>query len=341
MVLKEVFLIKNDVKIFHYSEHPGKDETHFILSSGFFSAIKSFTLEMRDSKIDFFASENEYFIFDRIEEHDTDIVCIFNNSIEQTVARIIMTGILEILGQAKVLSIPQGKNITGTEHKKLTKDIRHLANSVISPEYQSQAAKSIFDENKQIKFLGLYDVRKDKTYFSSQREVDVDEEMLSKTLIKLYRNINKMLGRLGFGNRFEIVQIESFNGFGLIYNFRGVLIVCHTSDQVDGNDLYIIPFKILSISDPLSIEEKYGSLFNETRWIYDFVGNLVPIRGVVADNVDGEVINQSIQSLDSLNEVLQLESYHLVTIYTEQPNISYLQFMKNNTTSENIIDLYY
>lgn len=339
-MLKEVYVLDNGVNIFHYSNDKNVDETHYILSSGFLGAIQSFTEETRSSKIDFFASQDEFFIFDHLGDSDKEIVCIFENSIRHTIGRMVMKHVMNVVLQSPIMEIRGGMIISEGENEQLTDNIEKIANSLISIEYQVENARQIFESSDEITLLLIYDYRRKTVHYQDNDSIDVDDEELYLSLRSLQRYMMKLFKSIYLGTNYRFIVIEGDREVVVISKHSTNLTVCYSRNPDDKEFVFKVPFEIMNFTNFEDYKINSERLDKASQWVFVNEQELIATQGQNPYIGTEDAISDGISAIERVLDVLGIEQYHNITFYPDDEHARIMKIIKRFTLDEVIVEIY-
>ncbi|MHA2030003.1 MAG: hypothetical protein ACXAB7_16995 [Candidatus Kariarchaeaceae archaeon] len=304
-------------------------------------AIQQFAETTRSSSIDFFASKDEIFIYDTLDNSDLILVCIFENKIQQSVAREIIHQIKEQMKYIEIHTLPYGDTLDRRKQINLDKNIEAIAKSLISIDYQVMVAQEIFSEISDLIFLLVYDYQRNKIHFYESLIGTLSEEEKQFTALKsIQRNMMKMIKGLHLGSNFRFIVINGSNYVLSIAKYRTVFNVGYSQNPNTADEILEIPFQIMSLPAYSDYSKNFVYLDLKSRWKLDKNYKLSLDKGQTPYWNANELITKLLQSHMKLLDTLGEESFDEMLIYVDEPGYSYMRVRKKHTLEEYTIDIF-
>ena len=126
-MLKEVFVIEDGINVFHYNTSDDTlSHTDPVRTSGFLSALQSFTRETRSGSINSYSSDSENVIFKKIENTNKQLVAIFSKNTDDKMAEALVNQIDIILSRSNIMFEVNVDLSNTKEGKKIKSQIKKL-----------------------------------------------------------------------------------------------------------------------------------------------------------------------------------------------------------------------
>lgn len=331
----------NGVDIFHYAAHDF-DDSDFVLTSGFFSALQSFSQEVRSAKIDFFASETEIFMFDDFKEKENaTIVVVFDNDIQQSVAREVLKQVKNTIIDSELFNLPESTTLSLNEEKALRARIRDVSLSLISIDFQIKASKELISSNPDISAVLMYNYYNDELYHSYVDDnTSFNEEKQLRALRSISRYIIPLVKEYNVGTNFDLLTIETYDVIMIISKQSTDYTIIISKDPDNPSVIYDLPFKMMSqpgFDFYYSNFKKYNS---NTEYRINDAGKVQYSSGVSWSHHDIDIIVKTIGALNRLLDAFELDQFHEINIYPEEQDMGYIRFTRNFTRQLNNIEFF-
>ncbi|MDH5404075.1 MAG: hypothetical protein OEY49_16375 [Candidatus Heimdallarchaeota archaeon] len=342
IILTEVYLLKEGVNVFHYAKDKNLTTDHAILSSGLFSAIRQFSESTRSSAIDFLASKDEIFIYDIIENTDLIIICIFENNIQQSVAREIIHEIKTQMKKLEVKKLLHGDMLDPKKANRLTKTITDTAKNLLSVEYQVVAAKEIFEEQVDLSYLLLYDYKAEKIHFFESFNVSSENQVRQFDAYKqIQKTFTKLISSQKLGKNFRTIVVIGENFSLSINKYKSVFNVAYSDNNLMSHEILELPFKIMSLPSFTDYEKNFDNLPKRSSWILDRKSKLKTNEGEPPYWDSAENIINALTSIESLIVSFEKDGFDEIKIFIDEPRYKQIIITKNYMLDQKIVEMYY
>jgi len=342
MMLREVYVMHNGVDIFHYSAgNVEDDDEQFMLTSGFFAALQSFSEEVRSSKINLFSSENELFLFDELEKEDTTLVIVCDNTIQQSVAREILRHVKITLDNSVLIDTPSHYRLEEKEERQLREEIHNVAQSLISVEFQVEAAKEIFSKRADIDQVLIYDYNDDKLHVNlvSDKINPVEKDQLL-AIRSFQRNIIPFIKEFQVGTNFDFILIETFEYILLISKHSTIYTIVYALDPEEPAQIRDIPFRMMSRPGYTYYNALYEKMNHNTTFQIDRKQNIKIQDGSIVSLRSEKMIGTFLQYLNKLLSSFEIDSFQDIIIFPSLPAQGYIKFSRNFTRGLRYIEIF-
>ncbi|MHA2501634.1 MAG: hypothetical protein ACXAE3_01995 [Candidatus Kariarchaeaceae archaeon] len=333
-MLMELYYIVAGVDVFHYSKK-NLDADHFILSSGFLTALTNFSQEVRSAQIDFFSSETEIFMFEELGP-DSILVLVFENTIDQQVARQVMRNVIQLMLDAGVMEVPPHLGFDRPIEVKLQKQIEAMSTSLISTEYQVVAAKQVLKKIP-LDYLIIYDYSRDEVFLQHGKYKGLNKDEIFRVLRLLSKVLTPLVKSFNLGKNVSFLAVESYE-YHLVIAKNGVnFTFAMDKDPEDFNYVNNVPFEILSLPGWSQFSEKYQSAVPVASWKIDGDKNVKIHRGEKSIDISPDAVFRAIDTVSRLCESFKLEEFNNFTIYSDEA--AYIKLDQHFTAGYQILSV--
>ncbi|MFV2015998.1 MAG: hypothetical protein ACC656_11245, partial [Candidatus Heimdallarchaeota archaeon] len=203
--MKEVFVIEDGINVFHYVTNNSLNSVDPVLSSGFFSALQSFT-HSRSSEINSYSSESEIVIFKSILNTNKNLVAIFSSNADESYAERMLNRIEKIFSKSKIMFLVNIDVTRSAEGKKIKNRIEKLLKLSTSQKAQIELADKLYKSHSLDSFM-IYDIKKRKSVFRKTK-TEINRSFASE-LVTLDEALDNFVQQMNLGVEYNFVTIET------------------------------------------------------------------------------------------------------------------------------------
>ena len=300
MLLKEIYITANGLNLFTYPQNLVEDK--FVksnLTSGFLSAIQAFSMEARESEIEYFESRDEYFLFTPLKTKNRMLICVFDKNDQRDLADNLLKKVLGLMLDSHLILEDYDNVIDNTRNKELCDNIDKLLEDAKNQSDPAKYAQGVFNGETAISSLRVLDLINKQTLFEDARP---------KPFLKT-NQINEIYLTLdAFDKISERSKLPIFD-FLSIYCQGAFFVIFRTKSNLS-------MITATGIANPETIQQKVLDLYN--------YGNLKSFKAVYQQNInnpsysislnnDGEIISEEGTSPAPLMDVFLLTTLNALS----------------------------
>ena len=333
-MLKEIFVIEDGINIFHYVANNSSNNVDPVLTSGFFSALQSFTIHSRSSQISSYTSESEVVIFKKIQNTNKNLVAIFSSKSE-AYAETMLNRIEKLFSKSKIMFERNVDLTHSPEGDKIIKRIEKLLQLSTSQKAQVDVASNIFKSHR-VNFLSIYDVKRKKSIFR-QSETEFKKSFANE-LIALDRTINNFVKQLNLGEDYNFVVLETDNNNISFFKSDNKVTFCQGPTRSD--DHIKLPLNINGYIDIEDFLDEYMYLSEKTKWRMDQDNSFNAIKGDPPYWRDEQSCSKLVKRFSTFMENLFSDLFFKIQIYVSSPNLSQTMIVRQSTANSHEFTIY-
>jgi hypothetical protein len=306
-----------------------------VLTSGFLSALKSFTSQSRSSQINSYTSESEIVIFKRITNTSKDLVAIFETTTDEHYAETLINQIDKLLSKTKIM---YEKNLIVTDSKegrKISQKIDGMLKLSTSQKAQLELASNLFNSHK-VELLSIYDVKRKKSLSKLYR--NEARKALSKHLTELDTAVDLFVSQLHLGESYIFAIVESDDKRISFYKSGNKITLCQGSGKRD--DYIKLP---LNINGYLDIDDFIGEflyLNEKNKWRMRADKSVNVIRGDPPYWRDEQACFDLIGEFDKFMLNVFEDQFFKIQIHTTKPELSQATILRQHTADSHEFTIY-
>lgn len=324
-MLKEIFVIEDGINVFHYDINNTSSNVDPVLSSGFFSALQSFT-HTRSSEINSYSSESEIVIFKSILNTNKNLVAIFSSKADEAYAERMLNRIEKIFSKSKIM-FQMNINVTqSAEGDKIKKRIEKLLKLSTSQKAQTELAEKLYKSHV-VDFFIIYDIKRRKSVFR-KAESGIKKSFASE-LVTLDETLVNFIEQLNLGKEYNFVTIETDNKHISIFKDGGKITFGQGSPKSD--DYVKLPFLINGYNDSDEFLEEFMFLTEVAKWRMDQDNSFNVIRGNPPYWKEEQVCSDLVQKFSTFMSNLFDDLYFKIQIYSSYPKLSQITVQRQFT----------
>ncbi|OLS27921.1 MAG: hypothetical protein HeimC2_09490 [Candidatus Heimdallarchaeota archaeon LC_2] len=336
-MLKEIFVIEDGINVFHYVT--GDDianQTDPVLTSGFLSALQSFTTQTRSGSINSYTSETENVFFKKIENTNKQLVAIFSKKTDETMAQALINQIDRILSKSPIMFEINVDLSDTREGKKLKIKIENLIKHPTSQKSQIELATKLFDDSS-VDFLVIYDYKKHKSLL--KRHSGKDRKLLfSKYLALVHIKISNFISQLNLGSEYSMVTAENDLKHLAIVKVGNKLIF--TQSVLKSEDYVKLGLQIKGYVDSDSYLDEFLYLSETNKWRVEEDNSFTAILGESPYWRAEESCLELIEEFDTFMDFNFDDQFIKVQLYITNPNLSQVTILKKHTAKRYEFTIY-
>lgn len=329
VVLKEIFVIEDGINIFHYVR--GDDDTRIltdpVLTSGFLSALQSFTREARSGSINSYSSDSENVIFKKIENTNKQLIAIFSKNTDDQMAEALINQIDKILSRSKIM-FEVNVDVSNTkEGKKIISKIEKLIQQPTTQKTQIELATKLFDNSK-VDFIAIYDFKKQKSLLKKQTGKS-NRQGLSKHIFPLHDAITNFISQLNLGNEYSMVTASNDKKHFAIVKVENKLVF--TQSKLKSQDHVKLGLQIKGYADSEIYLDEFLYLFENKKWRVEEDNNFSVILG---ESPYWRAEQSCLELIDEFNKFMDFtfnDQFIKVQIYISNPKLAQVTILKKHT----------
>lgn len=328
-MLREVYIIANGLNLFHYSSDLNDDNVvKSNLTSGFLSALQSFSLQARESAIEFFSSKDEYFLFTPLGISEMMLVCVFDKATQREIADSLLKQIRVILLNSYIAQPDFSNTIYVDKNRIIFDEIRELTQNPFDSQYLVSIAGKIFDKENSISSMRVINLQSNEIYYENARPKPLLKEIQISELNLLLAAIGKLCERFEYPN-FEFVTINCQSSIFALFRKIDTLVVMFSSGMVN---LDQIKQNVLQIFENKTSKEFFAG-YNENQIAESAVnlnssGEIISQRGQIPFPMIEIFLSTAINALDRFVSSYIRKNFKDVTIYFPNESKSSIEIMK-------------
>ncbi len=266
-MLKEIFLIRQSVLLFHHSsEQSTSDDDKAVLSSGFLSAIQDFSTHARSDILDSFFTETEYFLYSRFPESDEVLVGVFDRKAPQKYAREAMRKIMGFLGEIPLPEI-EGLQWSPEIKNQIRERIDRIDNQYFSNSQLSSVMIEALERRTDIPLAFVIDSTNNSVIARFSRPKPLFREEQVREFLLVHSSLQRTLESLNIAETYLYLVIESDDYAVVACNGGRLLSVTSGSMRVPVESVYNAATNIC-YADALAITSEMAAR-------QDLIGRLV------------------------------------------------------------------
>lgn len=329
ILLREVFIIANGLNLFHYSSDNQDDNiVKSNLTSGFLSALQSFSLQARDSAIEFFSSQDEYFLFTPLGVREMMLVCVFDRATNREFADSLIKQIHSIMLESYIAGPDFSNTIYVEKNDEIFEQIKKLTENPFDKEFLTSTAMKLFDGKKSISSLRIINMQNNEIYYENARPKPLLKETQISEFNLLLAALDKLCERLNYP-RFELLSINCPGSIFIIYRKVETMIIMFSSGMVGLDEL---SNAILEIFESKTIKDytrdyKLNTIANSLINL-DSSGDVKSIRGEIPFQMVEIFISTVINGLDRFVSSYVRKNFNEVRICFPTANKSSVEIIK-------------
>lgn len=334
-MLKEIFVIEDGINVFHYATNKSSNNVDPVLTSGFLSALQSFTSHSRSSQINSYTSESELVIFKQIEDTNKNLVAIFSNKTDEVYAETMLNRIDKLISKSKIM-FEINVDVTLTrEGERIKKRIEKLLLLSTSQKAQNEIASNLFKSHK-LDFLSIYDVKKKKSNFRiAETEI---KKSFANELVELDNEITNFVKQLNLGEDYNFVILESDNNRISFFKSENKVTFCKGSAR--GDDHISIPLNINGYVDSDDFLGEFMYLSEMTKWRMGSDNTFNAIKGNPPYYRDEQTCSTIVDQFATFMENLFGDLFFKIQIYVSGPKISQIMILRQSTANSHEFTIY-
>jgi hypothetical protein len=336
-LFKEVYIINQGLNVFYYTYLANDNQdVDSVLASGFLSAIESFSKETRESSVESFASENELFLFDHLEE-SFQLISVFDKYANLNAAKSIMQQIKNLVN---IYNVPQKfsatHNVNDEEYQNLFDQLDELRLSTSSVETIAELAEDYFINNSSLNLIAVYSLENKKINYQGARP----SALFKPTLLQDFDLINTTVDKIAQKfetETYDIITIKSKNYCLSITKVLNSIIVVYGPESL-GEE--VINGSGLKIMNSISFDHflKYYPSSFRSCWEISEIGNLKVISGETPISMAEIFFSSYLNAISQLYKKITSQNIEKSTIYLTQNDPIKLEFI--TTKSKSTINFY-
>ncbi len=334
-MLKEIFVIEDGINVFHYAISDSSNNVDPVLTSGFLSALQSFTSHSRSSQINSYTSETEIVFFKKIQNTNKNLVAIFSSKTEEIYAETMLKRIDKVLSKSKIMfeiNVDVSDTREGVKIKKRIEKLLHLSTS---QKAQNDVADNLFHSHK-VDFLSIYDVKRKKSIFR-RSETDI-KKSFSNELIDLDEALGNFVKQLNLGDDYNFIILETDNN--RISFFKSDHKITFVKGSARGDDHIKLPLNINGYIDTDDFLEEFMYLSEVTKWRMEQDNSFNVIKGNPPYWRDEKSCSNLVKQFSTFMESLFDDLFFKIQIYVSNPKISQTMILRQYTANSHEFTIY-
>ncbi|MCE7736476.1 MAG: hypothetical protein GPJ54_16465 [Candidatus Heimdallarchaeota archaeon] len=324
-MLKEIFVIEDGVNIFHFAPNSTSNNVDPVLSSGFFSALQSFT-HSRSSEINSYSSESEIVIFKNIMSTNKNLVAIFSTKADEAYAERMLNRIEKIICKSKIMFQMNIDHTGSTEGNKIKNRIEKLLKLSTSQKAQIELANKLFKSHDS-DLLIIYDIKKRKSVL---RKADNEiKKSFANELIILDEALDALIQQLNLGEEYNFVTVETDNKHISIFKDDKKVTFAQGSSRSD--DYVKLPLIINGYIETDEFLDEFLYLTELSKWKMDQDNSFSVIRGTAPYWREEQSCSDLVEKAYNFMNNLFGDIFFKIQIYISNPKMSQLIIQRQFT----------
>ncbi|MCE7736477.1 MAG: hypothetical protein GPJ54_16470 [Candidatus Heimdallarchaeota archaeon] len=334
-MLKEIFVIEDGINIFHYATNDSTNNVDPVLTSGFLSALQSFTSHSRSSQINSYTSETEIVFFKKIQDTNKNLVAIFSSKTDESYAETMLYRIDKVFSKSKIM-FEMNVDVSNTrEGVKIKKRIDKLLHLSTTQKTQNEVADNLFKLHK-VEFLSIYDVQRKKSIFRrSETEI---KKSFANEIVELDKAIGNFVKQLNLGEDYNFVILETDNCH--ISFYKSDSKVTFSKGSARGEDHIKLPLNIHGYIDTDDFLEEFMYLSETTKWRMEQDNSINVIKGDPQIWRDEQICAKLVNQFSTFLMNLFDDLFFKIQIYVSNPKLSQTMIIRQYTAKSNEFTIY-
>jgi hypothetical protein len=208
-MLKEIFVIKGGILLFHYSsEKKDSESDQAILSSGLLTAMQDFSTHTRSDELESFSTENEYFVFTPDPEAMRVIVGVFSRLARRSLAEEVLTRVKELMSTIKMPE-DDGRQLDFGTKELLREEIEKIASQIFGTKQLASYVNELLSSRTDIPLAFVIDSDEKRVVAQFARPKPLFKESYVSEFLLVHSTILKTLTTLGLGDAYGFLTLKS------------------------------------------------------------------------------------------------------------------------------------
>lgn len=309
-------MIEEGVNIFHYVANNSQNSVDPTLSSGFFSALQSFT-HSRSSEINSYSSESEIVIFKTILNSSKNLVAIFSNKADESYAERMLIRIEKIFSKSKIMFQMNIDVTRSAEGNKIKNRIEKLLKLSSSQKAQIELANKLYKDHAVDSFI-IYNIKNRKSIFR-KTETEISKSF-ARELVTLDDVLTNFVHQLNLGLDYNFVTVEADNKH--ISFFKDDTKVTFSQGSPKSYDYIELPLIINGYSDTNDFLDEFMYLSEVAKWRMEEDNSFNAIKGNPPYWRDEQSCMDLVKTFSTFMNKLFDDLFFKIQIYISNPKLS-------------------
>lgn len=207
-------MLREGQPLLHYSSKGEISDEQFdkaMLSSGFLSALASFSQEARSSDMDNFSSGNELFVFTKVPELDVIVIGSFTKNISVAFARMIINHLNNLLKGRNVIEMSGIYDLHRPQKLDFIRSIPDYINQVLLTEYSEDYFNGVANECHGANLAFVIELDSKNVIWKYARPSPLFNPSLKQDTLLINRFAVNLVSKLGLGNQYLYLTASTGN----------------------------------------------------------------------------------------------------------------------------------
>ncbi|MCY3412437.1 MAG: hypothetical protein INQ03_12440 [Candidatus Heimdallarchaeota archaeon] len=312
-MLTELYVIVEGTTQYYYSK-AGRNTggINVNLTSGFLTAIQAFTKEARQSDIEYFASQEEYFLFTQLEKSNKLLIGVYEKGSNRETADNILHQVKNIIESSHLMDEKYRYREDLIKNQLISDKIDTIIRRMFEDDYPTLLADTIFNSHSSLSLIRIMNIETDIIFWEKARPKPLLKKKQIEEMNLLIATADK-LGEKLKQPKFELLHIEVNNAqIGLLRN-NNILAMTFASGIMSNEEFMLATFGLFDITSPHYLSYNRDSIVGSIELDND--GSIINRDGDLKTPMIEIFISSLLNAMERFTGTFIRKSFHSASLY--------------------------